>query len=275
MKKLIRKILQLIINGLGTYEIGIKFIDFILLLVLNRKQQINYKDVDLVFTTPNYLNHYRSKTFSIKEPETLDWIEEFEKNSILWDIGANIGLYSCYAAKKNNCNVYAFEPSVFNLEMLAKNINLNSLTNNISIIPLPLNNKIGFNNLNMTTMAWGGAISTFGESYGPDGKELNSVFEYSILGISMNDAHKFLKIPIPHYIKIDVDGIEHLILLGGEEILSKVKSVLIEVDESFNEQVFQTNQLLLKAGLVMKYKKRSFIFENTKVYNQIWIRNNN
>ena len=55
----------------------------------------------------------------------------------------------------------------------------------------------------------------------------------------------------------------------------KVKSVLIEVDESFKEQVIQTNQLLLQAGLVMKYKKRSFIFENTKVYNQIWIRNNN
>lgn len=156
--------------------------------------------------------------------------------------------------------------------MLAKNINLNSLTNNISIVPLPLNNKIGFNRLNMTTMEWGGAISTFGESYGPDGKDLKSIFEYSILGITMNDAHKLLKIPIPHYLKIDVDGIEHLILLGGEEILSKAKSVLIEVDESFKEQVIQTNQLLLKAGLVLKYKKRSFLFENTSVYNQIWVR---
>ena len=272
MKKLVIYILNFILKKLSKYESGMKLIDKVVYNTLNRNKKVKHKNIELVYSTPNYLNYYRAKTFSIKEPETLDWIDDFDKNSILWDIGANIGLYSCYAAKKNNCNVYAFEPSVFNLEMLAKNINLNSLINNISIVPLPLNYKIGFNNLNMTTMEWGGAISTFGESYGPDGKDLKSIFEYSILGITMNDAHKLLKIPLPHYIKIDVDGIEHLILLGGEEILSKVKSVLIEVDESFKEQVIQTNQLLLKAGLVLRYKKRSFLFENTSVYNQIWIR---
>ena len=34
------------------------------------------------------------------------------------DIGANIGLYSIYAAKCRNIKVFAFEPSVFNLEFL-------------------------------------------------------------------------------------------------------------------------------------------------------------
>ena len=40
--------------------------------------------------------------FYSKEPETLDWIENFDDKGkiIFWDIGANIGLYSIYAAVK-------------------------------------------------------------------------------------------------------------------------------------------------------------------------------
>ena len=43
---------------------------------------------------------------------------------------------------------------------------------------------------------------------------------------------------IPDYIKIDVDGIEHLILEGGKETLKnkKIKSILIEINENFEDQ---------------------------------------
>ena len=43
---------------------------------------------------------YRASTFESKEPETLAWIDGFKKNDSLLDIGANIGMYSLYAAKK-------------------------------------------------------------------------------------------------------------------------------------------------------------------------------
>ena len=42
-----------------------------------------------------------SKYFFSKEPETLEWIDNFSKDSsIFWDIGANIGLYSIYNSIK-------------------------------------------------------------------------------------------------------------------------------------------------------------------------------
>ena len=47
-------------------------------------------------------------------------------------------LYTCYAVKRTDCQVYAFEPSVFNLELLAKNVYLNSLSDKVTIISLPL-----------------------------------------------------------------------------------------------------------------------------------------
>ena len=67
--------------------------------------QDSYKKIDilgkkLTFFVPNYLTEWRVDTYFSKEPETLEWIDNFEKkeNLIFWDIGANIGLYSIYNA---------------------------------------------------------------------------------------------------------------------------------------------------------------------------------
>ena len=68
----------------------------------------------------------------------LEWIEQYGGNGAFYDIGANIGIYSLYYAKKfQNGNVYSFEPSVFNLRQLAKNISANALSDKITIINNP------------------------------------------------------------------------------------------------------------------------------------------
>jgi len=117
--------------------------------------------LQLKFSVPNKLCRFRADTFSSKEPETLEWIDGLPKDSILWDIGANVGLYSCYAAKARNCRVFSFEPSVFNLELLARNIFLNDLVQQASIVPIALSDAVSINTLNMTTTAWGGALSSY------------------------------------------------------------------------------------------------------------------
>ena len=169
------------------------------------KVKINNKMIN--FFTPNEIIQYRIETYFSKEPETLEWIGKIPSGLNLWDIGANVGLYSIYAAKKG-IRVYAFEPSVFNLEVLARNIFLNGVVDKITIIPLPLSDKLVENNLKMTTTEWGGALSTFERGFGHDGETIKEVFEFPTLGISMIDAVERLKIRQPDYIKMDVDGIE-------------------------------------------------------------------
>ena len=68
---------------------------------------------NIKFFIPNEITKWRVKTFFTQEPETLNWIDGFDKNNnIFWDIGGNIGLYSVYAALKyENANIYCFEPS--------------------------------------------------------------------------------------------------------------------------------------------------------------------
>jgi FkbM family methyltransferase len=239
--------------------------------------KVTHKDLNFKFSSPNPLCEKRYNTFSTKEPETLEWIEAMPEKSIVWDIGANIGLYSIYAAKKRNCLVWAFEPSVFNLEVLAMNVYINRLVENISIVPVALNDTVGFNKFKMSTIKTGGSLSTFGKNFGWDGNKLRSIFEFSTMGISIDVARDHLQVPQPDFIKIDVDGIENLILSGGASVLKKVKSVLIEVNDDFKSQAEDCRKLLEDAGLIITDKRQTDVVSNTKdgfqnTFNQIWVR---
>lgn len=43
----------------------------------------------------------------------------------------------------------------------------------------------------------------------------------------MDEQRKLLGVAQPDYFKIDIDGIEHLILEGGTEVLAKTKSLSV------------------------------------------------
>ena len=156
MKSLIKKIISLMFTVLGRFNTGQFIVEEFIDVIIKRTKSIEHEGIKLVLSTPNGLTRYRVDSFSTKEPETLDWLDGIPENSVLWDIGANVGLYTCYAAKKSNCRVFAFEPSVFNLEVLARNIHLNGLSDLVTIIPLPLSIELSINKLNMTSTSWGG-----------------------------------------------------------------------------------------------------------------------
>jgi FkbM family methyltransferase len=244
---------------------------------MNEVKEVTHNGTNLKLSVPNRLCVWRVNTFSTKEPETLGWIDYLPKGSVVWDIGANIGLYSIYAAKKRNIQVWAFEPSVFNLETLARNIYLNNLSMNICILPFALSDKNGSSQMRLTTTEWGGALSTFDQTFGWDGKDIRQIFEYQTYGLKADDVVNMLSIPIPEYIKMDVDGLEHFILKGSTNVLQNIKEILIEVNDDFTEQAESCKKLLTEAGLVLKDKLHSDMiatstagFQNS--YNQIWIR---
>lgn len=219
-------------------------------------EEVDHKGHRLLIGAPNAMCRYRARTFSTKEPETLQWIDSFEPGAVFWDIGANIGLYSLYAASARKAQVYAFEPSVFNLEFLARNVSANQMVDRISIVPMAVGDRIGRGVMHMSSTEWGGALSTFDKSYGSDGKELKTVFDYATQSITMDAAVSNLNIPFPDYLKVDVDGIEHLVLAGGAQVLSRVKGVLIEISEGFRDQAVQSRAALEAAGLRLVERHR-------------------
>jgi FkbM family methyltransferase len=275
IKSMFKKTINLLVSCIGKTSVGRYIFSQVVTCLINQTKTVTHNGTALKFSTPNTLNLIRVNTFSSKEPETLDWIDDMPEGSVIWDIGANIGLYSCYAAKHRDCKVFAFEPSVFNLELLARNIFLNELSDTVTIIPLPVSECLVTSKLNMTSTEWGGALSTFDKTFGYDGQQLRKTFDFTTVGISMSEAVELLNIPKPDYIKMDVDGIEHLILKGGEALISDVKSILVEINDNFKEQAESTERYLVAAGLHLT-EKRCWQEDSNSLadttFNQIWHR---
>ena len=83
------------------------------------------------YVTPTRETWIRAKTMLTKEPETLEWIESFDQDDVLWDIGANVGIFSLYASLIGN-RVLAFEPAPGNYYLLSRNIEINDFDEKIS-----------------------------------------------------------------------------------------------------------------------------------------------
>ena len=226
-------------------------------------KSIKILDKEIKFFVPNQITNWRVDTYFSKEPETLEWIDSFEKkeNLIFWDIGANIGLYSIYNSLKNpKSTTIAFEPSSSNLRVLTRNISINNLEKNIKVVPIPLTNKENiFQEMNEGQFVEGGALNSFGEKFDFEGKEFKPTMKYNLLGTTINYFLENSILDIPDYIKIDVDGIEHLILEGGDKFLNdkKVKSLSIEINENFKEQYDKVLNLMNKNEFKLLHKKHN------------------
>jgi FkbM family methyltransferase len=269
LKIFIKQAISCAIGLLAGNKVGAYTLTTIVNRLMEDTVKVSYKGTEMLFSIPNILTRYRATSFSTKEPDTLTWLESIPSDVVLWDVGANVGLYSVYAAKLRGVRVFAFEPSVFNLELLARNIYLNKLQDCVTVIPVALSDALGPSMFKLSSTAWGGALSTFGQDFDQHGGKLNSIFEYQTMGMTMDQAILLLNIPAPRFIKIDVDGIEHFILRGGTEALKGVESVMIEVDDGFAEQAEETARHLQNAGLRLLRKSGG---DAGSQYNQWWVR---
>ena len=96
----------------------------------------------------------RATSFEKKEPETLNWIKTFEKNDNLIDVGANIGIYSLYAAYKG-INVVSVEPDALNYALLNLNIRINNYGDKIVPYSIALHDEKKFSKFNVSSNEWG------------------------------------------------------------------------------------------------------------------------
>jgi hypothetical protein len=110
----------------------------------------------------------------------------------------------------------------------------------------------------MSRTEWAGSHSNFGEGDTP----VSDYFTYPTIGIPIDLVSSVFNLPHPDYIKLDVDGIEGLILAGGKSVLSQVKEVLVELPEGKSGQDLVIT-CLSQAGLRKQRVAR---------HNEIWVR---
>ena len=116
----------------------------------------------VTFFAPTPILRWRAVHALSKEPETIDWIDQFNADDVLWDIGANIGVFSLYAAVERSCTVLAFEPSAGNYVVLTRNIQTNGLTDRVTAYALALSGETRLGVLNLDAPDFGTALNEFG-----------------------------------------------------------------------------------------------------------------
>ena len=249
--------------------------NFLIMIFILKKKLMKKK---MIFFTPNSIIKWRVDTILSKEPETIEWIDSFKSDSkekiIFWDIGANIGLYSLYAASKHkNIQVFSFEPSSSNLRVLSRNISINNFYDKIIINQFPLSSeKFGYAYMNEPNFTEGWAMNSFGLPLDYRGDKFDVEQKYKMLGLSIDFilGNKFLE--VPNYIKIDVDGIEDKILEGGINSLNHVnlKSVSIELNENYTSQYNNVFNSMKKIGLDYKQKKHANIYDDDQRFSNLY-----
>lgn len=173
---------------------------------------------------------WRARTFYTEEPDTIKWLDALGDEDMLWDVGANVGMYSIYASKIRGTSVYAFEPEAQNYALLVENILLNDVGNLCFPMSLAIAGTSGFGRLGISNFTKGGAWNQFR----PEDLFISKEYKVDqhVFGMTLDDLLEVYRFPCPTHVKIDVDGIEPDIIGGARRLMSdpKLKSVLMEVD---------------------------------------------
>lgn len=200
---------------------------------------IEYAGRGIAFNTPNGMTAWRVKTLFTKEPDTIRWIEGMTEGATLVDIGANVGMYSVLSSVARKVKVFAFEPESQNYALLNANIAANGLSNDVVAFPLALSDSRKLDRLYLSGLSAGGSCHSFAEQVGFDLKPRSSAFVQGAFSVTLDELVESGSVPVPDYIKIDVDGIEHKVLAGAQRTLSNpaVKELLVELNTHLPEHV--------------------------------------
>lgn len=196
----------------------------------------------------NDIERGRAASFLSKEPETVRWLKvEMTPTTVFWDVGANVGLFSLYAAMlQPTAKVLAFEPAAHNYASLCDNILINGFTN---ILPFSValgQGNLAFDELHLSKVEAGSSIHHVGAK--SPWAESEPVFRQPCIKVSIDSMVLHHGFPAPTLLKIDVDGLELGILDGARTALSQVTSVLVELDANDLSEISAATNLLEQAG---------------------------
>jgi len=180
-------------------------------------------------------------------------IKYIKDNSVVIDIGSQIGVFSVFAAKLGkNVRVYSYEPFKENYEMFQKNITINNLQDNIKSFQLGIAGKKGGRELLIAE------DNTGGHSFYGEGKR--KIFfkknnkKIKINTITLKDIFIENKIEECDFLKMDCEGAEYEIIYNTPlKYLKKIKTISMEFHE--NQDILKLKIFLEKKGFNVKLNK--------------------
>lgn len=182
---------------------------------------------------------WRIESLFTKEPATTVWLAELEPEDVLWDVGANIGLYSLLACARG-ARVLAFEPESQNYAALNQLVAMNRLP--IQPYCVALGHKNAFSTLFLSKLQLGGSCHSLGEEVGFNLQPRVAAHRQPVLS-ARADWLLSSGFPQPTHVKIDVDGFEYYVVEGFGDCLQAVRSLIIETNPALPEHLGMMDSL--------------------------------
>ena len=143
------------------------------------------------------------------------FINDLQKDDVLYDIGANAGIYSAFSGRKlSKGKVIAFEPHPVVVPALYHNLQINC--KNFEAVQLAASNRTGFGKMQVTA------------STGADTKAEGGI---NIPLRELSDVIEKEELKPPTVAKIDVEGAEGEVLEGLGEYISELELLYIELHQ--------------------------------------------
>jgi FkbM family methyltransferase len=181
------------------------------------------------------------------EDEVYEYIAKMPEGAVFFDLGASIGNFSLFSAA-HGLKTYAFEPDPRNFEALELNRIANAFPE-LQTFQIAISDGIrphGVLMSNSKKLRRGDHHKVL--------KVLENSAHASVLGhldtelivrtLSLDQAIEKLKLPVPNYMKIDIDGSEVAFFKGAVKTLAdpRLKGFMIELykDSPFYSRLLQT-----------------------------------
>jgi FkbM family methyltransferase len=179
------------------------------------------------------------------EPRLFDWAQEFvREGDVVWDIGANVGLFAFSAASLAGASGYvlAVEADIWLAGLLRKSASRKSKrVAPVDVLPVAVSESLDVARFNIA--ARGRSTNYLDHT---QGSTQTGGIRNSVMVMTITLDWLLERLPAPRILKIDVEGAEHQVLQGAQKLLSTVRPVILCEVSSGNAQ--QVGALLRSYG---------------------------
>jgi len=206
---------------------------------------VEHEGKTVSYLTPSSFLKWRVDSLFTKEPCTIEWIAQFRAGEVLVDVGANVGMYTVWAAKTRGVRVFAFEPESQNYGLLNRNLMLNDLGESVRAYCLALSDAAGLSELHLASTDPGTSCHQLGEKVDHHHRPAKPRFAQGCVSARLDDLVRDGVVPPPQHIKIDVDGFEPKVIAGAAQVLRapQTRSLLIEVNQNLPDHMQMVKEL--------------------------------
>jgi FkbM family methyltransferase len=187
---------------------------------------------------------YLFRPMEFVDPALCELAQEFvARDHVVWDVGANIGLFSFASAHLagQGGKVFAFEPDVWLVQLLRRSVSIQpSSSASVQVVPAAVAGSCDMRTFNIAVRSRA-TNSLAGYGHGQTG---GIAEQQTVMTVSLDWLAE--RLPLPDVIKIDVEGAELEVLSGALGLLRKKSPVIL--CEVCSERSQEVTELLKGAG---------------------------